>query len=200
MELVKEIILQYGYFGILLALVGGIIGLPIPDEILLITIGYYAYIGRLTLITALISSYIGAIIGITVSYLLGIKLGLPFLLKYGSKIRITPARVEQAQYLFQKHGPWLLVIGYFIPGVRHITGYLAGISKMRFHTFMLYSYVGALIWVILFILIGHELGVKWFFIKQSFETYKFLVYSASSVLLVAIALLCLFFYRNRKKR
>ncbi|WP_425348997.1 DedA family protein [Halalkalibacter urbisdiaboli] len=192
MDIVKELIIEYGYFGILIALVGGIVGLPIPDEFLLITIGYYASIGRLSFVTAFISSYIGAIIGITISYLLGMKLGLPFLLKYGSKIRITSLRIEQAQDLFQRHGPWLLAIGYFIPGVRHLTGYLAGISKLSLRTFMFFAYGGAIIWVFLFIYIGHELGIQWFYIKQSFETYKLYIYFGLAFLLIVILLYLLF--------
>ncbi|WP_227939925.1 DedA family protein [Alkalihalobacillus deserti] len=198
MELLKHLIFEYGYWGIFLALVGGIVGLPVPDEILLVTIGYYAYLGRVDIYTALVSSYLGSIIGITISYLLGTKLGLPFLLNYGEKIRLTPTRVHKAQQLFFKHGKWLLVIGYFIPGVRHLTGYLAGIARMPLRTFMIYSYVGALFWVTLFVVTGYELGIKWYYLKQSFETYKIIIYFSVSVLLSIVALL--FFFRTKNKK
>jgi membrane protein DedA with SNARE-associated domain len=186
MEIVKHLIFEYGYFGIFMALVGGIVGLPIPDEVLLLTIGYYAYLGRVNLQTALISSYLGSVIGITISYILGTKLGLPFLLKYGDKIYLPKTKIEKAQQLFSKHGAWLLLLGYFIPGVRHLTGYLAGISRMRLQTFMLYSYIGALFWVTLFVLSGYELGIKWYYVKQSFEAYKFIIYFAFSAVLTII--------------
>ncbi|GAE37274.1 DedA family protein [Halalkalibacter akibai] len=199
MELLKHLIFEYGYFGIFLALVGGIVGLPVPDEVLLITIGYYAYLGRVNLYTALISSYLGSVIGISISYLLGAKLGLPFLLKYGRKIRLTSSRIEKAQHLFSKHGKWLLIIGYFIPGVRHLTGYLAGIARLSLRTFILYSYIGALFWVLLFVLTGYELGIKWYYIKQSFETYKMLIYFGISVLLSIIVLLFFFKTKNKKR-
>ncbi|MFC0472410.1 DedA family protein [Halalkalibacter kiskunsagensis] len=198
MEIVKHLIFEYGYFGIFIALVGGIVGLPIPDEVLLLTIGYYSYLGRVNLFTALISSYLGSVIGITISYILGAKLGLPFLLKYGDKIYITKPKIEKAQQLFSKHGAWFLLLGYFIPGVRHLTGYLAGISRMNLRTFMLYSYIGALFWVTLFVLSGYELGIKWYHVKQSFETYKLMIYFAFSAVLTIIVIIYFFKFKTKK--
>ncbi|ARK28625.1 DedA family protein [Halalkalibacter krulwichiae] len=199
MELIKHLIFEYGYFGIFIALVGGIVGLPVPDEVLLVSIGYYAYLGKVGLVTAIASSYLGSIIGITISYILGAKLGLPFLLKYGSKIHLTQARIEKAQQLFSKHGKWLLIIGYFIPGVRHLTGYLAGISRMPLRIFMIFSYAGAFFWVIFFVIIGYELGLQWYYIKQSFETYKMIFYFIVSILFSIIALLFFFKTKNKKR-
>ncbi|MCL7748814.1 DedA family protein [Halalkalibacter alkaliphilus] len=198
MEVLKHLIFEYGYFGIFIALVGGIVGLPLPDEVLLITIGYYAYLGRVDLITAIISSYLGSVIGITISYILGAKLGLPFLLKYGPKLHLSHTRISKAQQLFAKHGAWLLLIGYFIPGIRHITGYLAGISRLKLKTFMLYSYVGALFWVTLFVLSGYELGIRWYFVKQSFETYKFVIYFALSAFIAVMSIV--FFFKLKAKK
>ncbi|WP_332634313.1 DedA family protein [Halalkalibacter flavus] len=198
MEVLKHLIFEYGYFGIFIALVGGIVGLPLPDEVLLITIGYYAYLGRVDLITAIISSYLGSAIGITISYILGAKLGLPFLLKYGPKLHLSHTRINKAQQLFEKHGAWLLLIGYFIPGIRHITGYLAGISRLKLKTFVLYSYVGALFWVTLFVLSGYELGIRWYFVKQSFETYKFVIYFALSAFIAVMSIV--FFFKLKAKK
>ncbi|WP_332696743.1 DedA family protein [Halalkalibacter lacteus] len=200
MEIVKHLIFEYGYFGIFIALVGGIVGLPIPDEVLLLTIGYYSYLGRVNLLTALISSYLGSVIGITISYILGAKLGLPFLLKYGNKIYLTKTKISNAQQLFSKHGAWLLLLGYFIPGIRHLTGYLAGISRMRIGTFILYSYIGALFWVTVFVLSGYELGIKWYFVKQSFETYKFIIYFSFSAVLTIIAIIYFFRFITKKTK
>ncbi|KHF38574.1 DedA family protein [Halalkalibacter okhensis] len=198
MEILKHLILEYGYFGIFIALVGGIVGLPLPDEVLLLTIGYYAYLGKINLWTAIISSYLGSAIGITISYVLGAKLGLPFLLKYGPKIHLSHSRIHKSQQMFAKHGAWLLLIGYFIPGIRHITGYLAGISRLRLRTFMLYSYVGALFWVTLFVFSGYELGIRWYVVKQSFETYKYVLYFALSALIAIIAISFFFKFKLKK--
>ncbi|MFD2508911.1 DedA family protein [Halalkalibacter alkalisediminis] len=69
---------------------------------------------------------------------------------------------------------------------------------MPLRIFMIYSYVGALFWVSLFVVTGYELGIKWYFIKQSFEAYKIIVYFGVSILLSIVALL--FFFRTKKKK
>lgn len=139
------LISHFGYFGILIALVGGIIGLPIPDETLLTFVGYYVYKGEMKFLFALLSAWIGSSIGISISYVLGVKLGIPFLKKFGPKIHITEKKINRTQVLFRKIGPALLFIGYFIPGVRHVTAYLAGISRYRFSAFLPLCVFGSII-------------------------------------------------------
>ncbi|MGO4889673.1 DedA family protein [Anaerobacillus sp. MEB173] len=186
MELFEELIITYGYFGIIVALMGGIIGLPIPDEVLLTFVGYKVYQGKMSFLLSLGSAYFGAVMGITVSYLLGQKLGLPFLHKFGPKLHITEQKIFKTQMMFHKYGPFLLFIGYFIPGVRHITGYLSGISNYGLMKFALFAYSGAFVWVFTFITMGQVLGYNW----MRIEAYlvKFSIY------LVIILLIIVFIY------
>lgn len=156
-----ELLQQYGYIAIFLFLVLGIVGLPLPDEIMMAFIGYLASIGSLNLYFTYLSALIGSASGITFSYILGQRLGYPFLKKYGSKFFITRRRLLISQLLFRKYGNWLLFIGYFIPGVRHVTAYLAGIAKMSFHRFAIYAYSGAIVWCATFIGLGYMLGASW---------------------------------------
>jgi len=91
---VQSLIEHYGYFGIILILIGGIVGLPIPDEIFLTYIGYSVYRETLEHVPALLSATIGAIGGITLSYYIGYRFGLPLLHKYGPKIHITKQKID----------------------------------------------------------------------------------------------------------
>lgn len=145
----------------MLALMGGMIGLPLPDEVLLTYVGYQVYQENMGLLPSLIASFIGGAIGVSFSYFLGVKLGLPFLHKHGSKIHLPPERVERIRGHFTKYGSGLLVIGFFIPGVRHVTAYLAGINEYSFRRFAFYAYTGALIWISTFIILGRMLGKEW---------------------------------------
>ncbi|WP_260682071.1 DedA family protein [Alkalicoccobacillus porphyridii] len=200
MEFVKELIASYGYFGIFFALVGGIVGLPIPDELLLIAVGYFAQAGQLHLILALLVSLLGSIIGISISYILGKRLGLPFLFAHGSKIFLSRKKIERAQTLFQKYGSFILIIGYFIPGVRHLTGYIAGISNMPFRKFSLYAYSGAFIWVHTFVLAGNYM--QWWDLRrlnESILAHKFLFGSIIGFIIIS-SIACYVLYLNLKKR
>ncbi|MCM3736103.1 DedA family protein [Bacillus cytotoxicus] len=180
-----------------MALVGGIIGLPIPDETLLTFVGYYIYQGKMNFLIALLSAWLGSAVGISLSYILGKRLGLPFLKKFGPKMHITESKIARTQTLFQKIGPPLLIFGYFIPGVRHVTAYLTGISSLRIRTFCLYAYLGALIWSFTFIQLGLLFGKDWHLINHYVHRYG-LVLLVILIVLAALAALA-FLYIRRKK-
>lgn len=195
LEHINFLLEHYGYFGIMIALIGGIIGLPIPDEVLLAYVGYNVFQDKMAYFPSLFSAFIGAFGGISFSYFLGIKLGVPFLIKFGPKFHITNERVNKTKALFAKFGPALLVIGYFIPGVRHITAYLAGINSFSFKKFALYAYSGAIIWSFTFITLGRMLGEKW-------KLVAFFLMKNRMFIILATILLFLFFliyWKNRKR-
>ncbi|WP_216831462.1 DedA family protein [Alkalihalobacterium elongatum] len=196
MELFEFLIMKYGYIAIIIILVGGIVGLPIPDEVLLTLIGYYTYLGKMSYVLALLSAFLGSAIGISISYFLGAKLGLPFLMKYGPRFHISHKKIDYTQRLFYKYGPILLFIGYFIPGVRHITGYLSGISKYKFTKFSLFAYTGAFAWVFIFITLGQELGSKWYIVERYFLKIGLVLF----ILLILISIYLIVRYNILKKR
>jgi len=194
MEHLNHLVEHYGYFGIMIALVGGIIGLPLPDEVLLTYVGYNVFGGKMSYLPSLLCAFAGACGGISLSFILGIKLGNPFLHKFGPKLHITEAKITRTRKLFAKFGPFILIIGFFIPGVRHITAYLAGINGYSYRRFALFAYFGALIWCFIFITLGRVLGENWVMVGTYLSKY--------SIYLILIFLLgCLIFYTYfRKKR
>lgn len=174
MEIIKELIIQYGYFGIFFSLLAGILGFPIPDEVLLLTIGYLSYIDFLHITPALIVSIVGSFLGMSLSYYLGIKLGAPFLEKYGPRFYLSIKRQYQVRGLLTTHGKWIIFFGFFIPGIRHLTGYLSGIAKMKYSTYAMFSGIGSIIWAPGFILSGYLLGNRWLAIRENVYAHKIL--------------------------
>lgn len=158
LETVKELIIQYGYLALFGLLAVGIVGLPVPDEILMTFVGYLTSIGWMNYTAALLVSFAGAMSGMLVSYTIGHKVGKPFIWKYGKWVRLTPSRLEKAEKWFHKYGPLTVCFGYFLPGVRHFSCYLAGMSGMRLWKYFQYAGGGALIWCTLFITLGHFIG------------------------------------------
>jgi membrane protein DedA with SNARE-associated domain len=187
---------HYGYFGIILALVGGIVGLPIPDEVLLTYVGFNVSLGKLSYILSLVSAFAGATGGITFSYLIGSKFGLPLLRKIGPKFHITEAKINRTSRLFQKVGPSLLLIGYFIPGVRHLAAYIAAINKFPYKKFAIYAYTGAVVWTFTFITIGRTLGKNWIYVGAYMSKYSIYLV-ITFILICAIAY---YFYWKKKKQ
>lgn len=171
MESWYELVGQYGYISIVIILGIGIIGLPVPDEVLLAYLGYVASIGELNILWTIVFSYLGAICGITLSFILGYKLGKPFLLKYGSRLFIRRGTINRTETLFTKYGSYVLIFCYFIPGVRHIAAYLAGITSYSYKRFSLIAYIGAFVWVNTFLFLGYHLNTQWTMIAQLFSKY-----------------------------
>jgi membrane protein DedA with SNARE-associated domain len=186
---------HYGYYGIIIALLGGIIGLPVPDEVLLTYVGYNVFQEKMVYLPSLLSAFIGAIGGISLSYFFGSKLGLPFLQKFGPKVHITHKRINKTKVLFSKFGPALLFIGYFIPGIRHVTAYLAGINSFSFKRFALFAYSGAAVWCFTFITLGRILGERWRIVAFYLIKNRLLIIFAAMLVLLII-----FIYLKKRKK
>ncbi|WP_160724335.1 DedA family protein [Bacillus sp. USDA818B3_A] len=193
MEYLNQLLDHFGYLGIICALIGGIIGLPIPDEVLLTYVGYNVFAGKLAYLPSLLCAYLGASCGITLSFILGITLGAPFLHKFGPKLHISEVKIKRTKKLFNKFGPFLLVFGFFIPGVRHITAYLAGINNYSYKKFALFAYLGSILWCFTFITIGRILGGNWTIVATYISRY-------SIYLIVLFLAGILIFYTYKRKR
>jgi len=152
---------QYGYLGIIGLLMFGIVGLPVPDEWLLMFTGYLVERGDLLPAPALGAAFLGSCCGISVSYALGTTLGAAVIDKYGWLIHVDRKKLDTVHGWFERIGKWLLLIGYFIPGVRHLTAFTAGMSKLRLPLFALFAFAGALLWTATFITVGYVVGERW---------------------------------------
>lgn len=158
LDLLKDWILQYGYTALYGLLAAGIIGLPVPDEILMTFVGYLVTLGWFSYPAAIAVCFAGTMTGMLASYFIGHKIGKPFLWKYGKWIKLTPARLSKADGWFHRFGMWTVTFGYFVPGVRHFTCYLAGISGVKLWKYVLYAGSGAFVWVVTFITLGRFIG------------------------------------------
>ena len=154
-------ITQYGYAALFVLLILGIVGLPIPDETLMVFSGALIARGTFHWPQAWATAFLGSMCGITLSYMIGRKLGLPFVHRYGKYFGFTDARLEQVLKWFERVGHWALFCGYYIAGVRHFTAIIAGTSGLRWTSFALYAYSGAALWVTTFLGIGYKVGENW---------------------------------------
>lgn len=154
----SEPLLHYGSLALFFLLALGILALPVPDETLMVAAGFLISRGKLNLPFTVVAAYLGAICGITLSYIIGRYGGSLLLEKYGHYIRLTDKRIEKTRLWFSRIGMWALFIGYFIPGVRHFTGYIVGSVRIPFSRFALFAYSGAVVWSSVFLSIGYLIG------------------------------------------
>jgi len=178
-------ITQYGYVAIFSLLVLGIVGLPVPDETLLTFTGYLVFTHHLSPLAAFLSAFAGSSSGITISYILGRTFGIKLIHRYGKYLRITEEHIGKAHAWFARVGHWGLTFGYFIPGVRHLTAYAAGMSDVEPRQFAIFAYGGAVLWTASFISLGYLLGERWHSVQKNVERY--LLGAAVALLILAIA-------------
>ncbi len=195
-EIALHWITQHGYAGIFSLLVFGIIGLPVPDEWLLTFSGYLIFKHTLLFLPTFLSAFLGSACGITVSYLLGRVFDTYILVKYGWIFHLTPERLARVHSWFERRGRWTLLVGYFIPGVRHLTGYVAGVSELSYANFALFAYTGAFSWAALFITLGYFLGEEWNRVLGSFHETKLILIGLAVVVALGYAG---FFYLRRRR-
>ncbi|MCU1336112.1 MAG: alkaline phosphatase, DedA family [Bryobacterales bacterium] len=185
----------HGYWALYLLLALGVVGLPIPDETILVFAGYLIGRGTLHPVAAFAAALAGAWSGISLSYVLGRTLGAGAVHRYGKYIHFTEDRLATVHRWFDRIGHWMLVIGYYIAGVRHLTAVVAGMSKLEFPTFMAYAWTGGALWVTTFLTLGYFLGENWRQVAELVHTYV----AYASVAIIAIAIVWYFLWKRSAK-
>ncbi|MBP1173171.1 membrane protein DedA with SNARE-associated domain [Paenibacillus sp. PvR133] len=150
-------IAQFGYAALFFALWLGIVGMPIPDEVVVMTGGAVSKVGLLHYFLAFIITYLGVISGLSLGYILGRFFGSPVLDKLRHKKNLGK-HIQTSEHLLNKYGNIALSFSYFFPVVRHIVPYLVGINKMSFRRYILYSYTAGLVWTSVFFVVGQFAG------------------------------------------
>src|SRR4051794_17159238 len=155
--------------------------------------GYLIFKGKLSFVPAFLAAFLGSITGITISYWLGRKLGLPLVHRYGRYVHFGQKELDRVHNWFHRIGRWTLTFGYWIPGVRHFTAYIAGTTDMPFHEFMAFAYSGAFVWCLAFIWLGYIFGDRWDWMLERMHENILYVSIAAGVCIVLYLLYRKFF-------
>lgn len=141
--------LNYGYIFLLMLLESTVI--PVPSELVVAPAAYYAANGNLNVWLVILFSTLGAAIGASINYLAGYYLGRPIIYKFanskwGRACLLTQNKVEKSEKYFDTHGMVATITGRLVPGIRHLISIPAGLAKMSYWKFLLYTIIGAAIW------------------------------------------------------
>ncbi|MDP1511890.1 VTT domain-containing protein [Paenibacillus ottowii] len=168
---IQQLMDQHGYLVLGIALTLELLALPLPGEVLMTYTGLLVFQGHLNWMVSILTAGLGTSMGMTISYWIGYKLGKPFFQKHGTKFHLGPENLEKTSLWFERYGNKLLLFAYFIPGVRHLTGYFSGITRLPFRTYMIFAYTGAFLWTSMFISLGKILGPKWELFHHTITKY-----------------------------
>ncbi|GCE24590.1 hypothetical protein KDA_00740 [Dictyobacter alpinus] len=198
LQLLQNLLHNYGYAAIILLIMIESAGIPLPGETMLLLASFYvAAYHDLSLPLVIACAIIGAIIGDNIGYLIGRTGGKAFVDRYGHYIFLKPERVKKAEDFFAKHGNKTVFLGRFVAVLRAWAAFLAGVNKMHWPTFLLYNAAGGILWSATFGLLGYFAG-KIF--HDNFSQVERLAGNLSWVLAIVIILGAIVAFLIHKKR
>ena len=144
---------------ILFAECGLLVGFFLPGDTLLFAAGIAIAIGtvKTSLAAYLVVAPIAAVAGNLVGYWIGYRAG-PMVFQRPDARFFRPEYVTRSQEFFDRFGSWTIVVGRFVPIVRTVATVMAGVAKMRFARYALFSIIGGILWSDGVLLLGHQLG------------------------------------------
>jgi membrane protein DedA with SNARE-associated domain len=193
MDAVFHWITAYGPGMLFLLLTAGVVGLPIPDETILVFCGYLISKGELNPVATFFSALFGSWCGISLSYTIGRTAGIGVVHRFGKYLHVTDDQLARVHQWFDRIGHWALLVGYYIAGVRHFTAIVAGTSGLSFPSFAKFAWSGGLLWVSTFLTLGYFIGENWKTIAESIHQY--VLYGS---MVVVAAVLCYYLWRRSR--
>ncbi|HWO77191.1 MAG TPA: DedA family protein [Bacillus sp. (in: firmicutes)] len=192
LETLESILDEFNYIGLFLWLWLGVFGAPIPNEVIVMTIGFASSTDVLISPYAFITVYLGIVGALTTCYLLGRLLGKPLLKWMKQKKRINHS-LEKAIRFMNKYHTFSLPLSYFLPGFRNIVPFLYGLSKLSYKKFALLSYSAALVWVTGVFFLGYWFG-------EEIDSNQIVIEEIVIVALAILIVLTVLMVWKRKKR
>jgi membrane protein DedA with SNARE-associated domain len=195
---VHAAIVHYGYVAVVLGILLEHVGLPTPGETLLISGAVAASQGLLHIYLVLPLAWAAGVIGNSIGYVIGRSGGHRLLIRYGSRIGITEARLKQVERLFARYGDVIIVVARFVPILREFGGIGGGMLEMPWWRFTAFNALGAALWVGIWGMLAYTLGKRFYKLSHHFGEYHNYVYVAAGI--VVAALIVYFVWRRHSAR
>ncbi|MEK7646306.1 MAG: VTT domain-containing protein [Patescibacteria group bacterium] len=146
-----------GVIGIIFTETGLLIGFFLPGDSLLFTAGFFASQGYVSLWGLLIGTFLAAVVGDTVGYHIGRKIG-PAIFTREDSLFFNKKHIARAQQFYEKHGKKTIILARFMPIIRTFAPVVAGIGNMNYRTFLAFNVIGGLLWTWGMVWLGYGLG------------------------------------------
>lgn len=181
-EILRNALVQYGYWAVGATLLAENAGVPVPGETILLLACFLAYSEHaLRLPWIVLVATIAATLGDNLGFVLGYYGGRPLLARYQAFFRIQQRTVQRGEGLFARYGAITIFFARFIFGLRIIAGPIAGVLRMPWRKFMVFNFLGAAVWVTVISFVGYSFGQHWERLQQAVKRID---------ILVALVLLC----------
>lgn len=191
-DFLRSAIAAYGYWAVGAALLLENAGIPMPGETILLLASFMSYSQhQLQLSWIIVVATIAATLGDNLGFALGYYGGRPLLARYQSLFRLKQSMVDRGEQLFARYGPATIFFARFIFGMRIIAGPMAGVLRMPWKKFLIFNFLGAVLWVSVISSVGYFFGQHWDRMESVLKRFD---------LMVAIAVVIAVFLWWRRRR
>ena len=194
---VISVISTLGYPGIVLLMAIESACTPLPSEIILPFSGYLVWTGRFTLFWVATAGALGCNVGSIVAYCAGAYGGRPLLFRYGKYVLISRREIELADRWFERYGQWTIFFSRLLPVIRTFISLPAGVARMNFWKFNVYTFAGSWPWCYGLAYAGYKMGVHWPTLQVYFHKFDYLI---GALLLAGIVAYVVWHLRNRNPK
>jgi len=192
-EMLRNAVVQYGYWAVGAALLLENAGIPVPGETILLLASFLAYSEHeLRLPWIIVVATIAATVGDNLGFALGYYGGRPLLLRYQTIFRIKNATISRGEELFAKYGSVTVFFARFVFGMRIIAGPMAGVLRMSWRKFLVFNLLGAVVWVTVISSAGYLFGRHWDRLEEGLNQFNVVA------LIIVLAIAGAWWWRNRK--
>jgi membrane protein DedA with SNARE-associated domain len=195
---VMNVISTLGYAGVVVCMAIESACIPLPSEIIMPFSGSLVATGRFDLWLVSLAGAFGCLVGSVVAYAVGYYGGRPFIERWGKWIFLSERELAWADWLFNKYGSLTVFAARLLPVIRTFISLPAGIARMPFGRFCVYTFVGSFPWCLALAYVGLAMGERWPELRYYF--HKFDVVIGVIILAGVVAWLYLHFSYVRKRR
>jgi len=197
--------LNYGTILFLMLLESTVI--PVPSEFVVTPAAYHAAGGNLDVFLVILFATIGADMGATINYVVAYYVGRPVIYsfansKWGKMCLLNQEKVEKSEKYFDDHGIVATLTGRLIPGIRHLISIPAGLAKMNYWKFLLYTTIGAGAWHAILAGLGwylHSIVPEDQLNDKITEYAEYIKITIIALVLLAVAYFALKYYLKKRK-
>jgi membrane protein DedA with SNARE-associated domain len=174
-QFITSTITTLGYLGVAGLMVIESAAIPLPSEVIMPFAGFLAAAGRFSLLGLSLAGALGSVVGSALTYALGYYGGRPLIKKYGRFVLISEHDLELTEKFFRKFGSWSTLIGRVLPVVRTFISIPAGIGRVPFFRFLVFSFAGSFAWSFLLAWFGEKLGEHWTVLGAYFRKFDYAI-------------------------
>ena len=194
---VAPVLDNYGYLAVAGLILVENFGVPAPGETILVAASVYAGTGRLSIVAVGVIAVLAAIVGNCIGYVIGYFGGHALVLRYGKYVFLTAERLEKTERFFERRGGLLVIVARFFEGLRQAAGIIAGTAEMPWRRFLVFTTIGAVLWVALWAPLGYLAGDHIGTIYTDIVRYSLYVLIGLGVLVAALIIRAVLRRRRR---